>query len=115
MATWPATLPAPLLNSFREQPPENTIRSPMDKGPPKIRRITTANIRPISFSLALTPAQVEILDDFYTTETFSGSVEFYFDHPRTGETFSAVFAERPSYEEREGVDYLAAISLELLP
>ncbi len=45
MATWPATLPAPALSSLRETPPDNLIRTQMDKGPAKVRRRTTANVR----------------------------------------------------------------------
>lgn len=115
MPTWPATLPAPLLSSLSEAPPNNSIRSQMDKGPDKIRRRTTANVRPISFTLALTAAQLETLDDFYVTDTFSGSEAFDYTHPRTGQSVQAVFASPPQYSEREGVLYNAGVSLEILP
>ena len=115
MPTWPAQLPPPALNSLQESPPNNTIRSQMDKGPDKVRRRTTANIRPIAFSMHLTEAQLEILDDFYTSDTFSGSESFTYTHPRTGLLCTARFREPPSYQEREGVVYNVGISLEILP
>lgn len=115
MATWPATLPAPALSSLQESPPDNLIRSAMDKGPAKLRRRTTANIRPISFTLMLTPAQVDVLDIFYDVTTFSGVDEFDYTHPRTGNPVTARFADRPQYQEREKVVYAVAVSLEILP
>lgn len=116
MATWPATLPPPAINTFREKPPQNTIRSTMDKGPDKTRRRTTANIRPISFTLKLTPEQVQALDDFFNITTFSGADEFDYTHPRTGDSVTVRFASEPDYAEVEGgVIYNCSISLEIMP
>lgn len=115
MATWPASLPAPALGTLRETPPDNVIRSKMDKGPDKTRRRTTANIRPISFTLKLTPAQTATLDTFYDTTTFSGADEFDYTHPRTGDAVKARFVDPPEYAEAEGVIYNCAISLEIMP
>lgn len=115
MATWPATLPAPALNTLSETPPDNVIRTKMDKGPDKVRRRTTANIRPISFTLILTPTQTATLDTFYDTTTFSGADEFDYTHPRTGDAVKARFVEPPQYSENEGVLYNCSISLEIMP
>lgn len=115
MPTWPALLPAPALNTLTESPPNNVIRSNMDKGVAKTRRRTTASTRPISFSMVLTPAEITILDSFYADDTFSGSEEFTFTHPRTLATHTARFLEPPSWNEREGVCYGAGVQLELLP
>jgi hypothetical protein len=115
MATWPASLPYPALNTLKETPPENTIRTQMEKGPAKLRRRTTANVRPLSFTLKLTPAQVTTLDDFFTTTTFSGAVEFTYTHPRTGASVTARFTEPPTYSEVGGAIYNAAVALEILP
>jgi hypothetical protein len=115
MSTWPATLPPPVLNSLRETPPMNTIRSTVDKGPAKVRRRTTANVRNISFTLLLSPALVETLDIFYVTTTFSGADEFDYTHPRTGVACKARFVSQPEYSEREGVLYTVPIALEILP
>ena len=75
MAAWP-TLPAPLINTFKESTPDNLLRSSTDKGPAKIRRRSTAGVRPISFTLHLTPAQVNTLEIFYVTTLVSGAQEF---------------------------------------
>ncbi len=115
MTTWPATLPPPALSSLRESPPNNVIRTSMDKGPDKVRRRTTANIRPLSFNMKLTPAQVETLDEFFTDTTFSGSIEFDYEHPRTGENVTARFVEPPQYSENSGAIYDCSVSLEIMP
>ena len=115
MAIWPAALPAPALNSLRESPPDNAMRSNMDKGPAKVRRRTTANIRPMQFSLALDPDLVDVLDDFYNDDTFSGSIAFTFTHPRTLETVQARFTGPPQYGEAEGAIYNVSVQLEILP
>lgn len=115
MAAWPAQLPAPALNSFSESLPNNTIRSSVDVGPAKVRRRTTANVRPISFVLKLTSEQWDILEDFFLNDTFSGSDSFDYTHPVSGLGLTARFAEPPSRQDVEGVVWNAAISLEILP
>lgn len=115
MAVWPAELPPPLVGTLNEKPPNNRVRNQPDKGPAITRRRTTANIRPISFALMLTEEQVQILDDFFVEDTFSGSVEFDYTHPRTGNACTATFGTEPEYGEQEGVAYRVAISLEILP
>lgn len=114
MATWP-TLPAPLINTFRETPPDNTIRSQTDKGPAKVRRRTTAGPRPVQFTLHLTTAQVATLEAFYNTTTASGALEFDYTHPRTAATVVARFTSPPAYSDVNGLSYRAEIQLEILP
>ncbi len=113
MTTWPATLPAPAINTYKESPPNNTRRTSMDKGPAKARRYTSANTRPVTFSMKLTPEQVVTLDEFY--ELVGGFVEFDFVSPRTGDTLSARFVENPNYSDQDGVLYNCSVSLEILP
>lgn len=115
MTTWPATLPKPAIGTLNETPPKNSIRSEMDKGPAKVRRRTTANVRPISFTLRLSPEQVQILDGFFINDTASGSLSFTYEHPRTKDTVEARFVQEPSYKEFAGVKYDCSISLEILP
>lgn len=118
MPTWPASLPPPALNTLREKPPNNKISSAMDKGPKKMRRRTTANVRPISFTLVLAdPDLVDVFDDFYNIDTFSGVEEFDYVHPRTGEACTARFGPdyEPEYAEMEGTTYSIGVELEIMP
>lgn len=114
MASWPS-LPAPLINTFRESTPDNILRTQMDKGVAKVRRRTTANARNIQFTLLLTEAQVSTLETFYITTLTSGADEFTYTHPRTGDSVTARFTQPPAYSDVNGVVYRAEISLEVLP
>lgn len=116
MATWPATLPPPLADTLQETPPDNVIRTSMEKGPAKVRRRTTATVRPISFELVLDTTQLAALDTFYVTTTYSGADEFSYTHPRTGAAVSARFTAPPQYSDvNTGRHYNASIALEILP
>lgn len=116
MVAWPSSLPAPALDTLREKPPQNRIRTSMDKGPKKSRRRTTANVRPLAFTLKLTDAQLETLDTFFVTTTNSGVTEFDYTHPRTGDSVTAQFGDDPlEYAEKAGVIWDVPINLEILP
>jgi len=117
MATWPTDKRfSPLISSLQETPPANTIRSTMEKGPEKVRRRTTANVRPISFSLLLSKADVVVMDTFFNDDTYGGADEFDYVHPRTGENVKARFKDAPSYQESGGVGlYKVSVSLEIMP
>jgi len=112
MANWPTELKINRA-SYKESPPNNSIRSNMETGPDKIRRRSTAAIRPISFMLFLTEDQIDILDDFYVTTLYSGSLSFNLVHPRTGATVEARFVQPPEYSAEETM-HRASCSLEIL-
>lgn len=114
MATWPS-LPAPLINTFKETVPDNILRTSMDRGVDKVRRRTTANARGIQFTLLLTPAQISTLETFYVTTLLSGADEFDYTHPRTGATVNARFTQPPAYSDVNGINFRAEIALEVLP
>jgi len=100
MATfsWPADLYGKVLKgSFRELPPDNTFQSNMDTGPPKIRRRSTSNTRPIEVSHFFTAADMVTFDSFYDTTLNSGSLPFNYRHPRTQVLGEYVFTELPEY------------------
>jgi hypothetical protein len=112
MAAWPSTLPAHLINTFTETPPDNVIRSSVDRGAAKIRKRTTANVRPVSFSMFLTPAQVVALDTFYAA---NAALEFDYTHPRTGAAVKARFTSPPSLSDINGKNYNCDVALEIMP
>lgn len=117
MPAWPTELYDCILKgSLKERAANNTIRTNMDVGPAKIRRRTTANVRPLSFVLKLKSPQVDVLLDFYKDDLYSGSIEFDFVHPRTSEACTCRFTgEPPEYQDQEAVLYDMPISLEILP
>lgn len=113
MAIWPERF-CPLIGSYQETPPDGTIRSSMDVGVDKLRRRTTANIRPVSFRLFLKPDDVQILDNFYLSETVNGVEPFDFTNPRTKQQVKARFVQPPQYSSRS-IGYDVSVSLEILP
>jgi hypothetical protein len=115
MATWPATLPAPSLNTLTDALPENRIRTQMDKGPDKVRRRTTANTAPLSFTLKLTTAQWNTLKTFYNTTLYSGVDTFDINHPADNSAITCRFVEPPSRTDMEGILWNVPINLEIMP
>ena len=116
MATWPASLPTDFLkDAVEETPPDNTIRSKMGVGPPKIRKRSTSAVRKFACSQYQTTAQVAVLDTFFVTTLGDGVTEFTgLTHPRTGASVTFMFAEPPIYA-RQGLGYMVMFKLELLP
>lgn len=114
MATWPTGM-CPLAGSYNETPPNNTIRTSMDRGPDKVRRRTTANVRPISFKMLLTKTQLATFENFFQNETFSGAEAFDYTHPRTGAAVRARFVNPPSWSDRGRSMYDVQVQLEILP
>jgi len=116
MPTWPATLPPRLLvDNYQEQPPDTVLRTEMDVGPPKLRRRTTAGLRPVIGRLYCTKAQIAALDTFYVTTCASGSLAFDWTHPRTGLSASYLFRKPPIWRAEHGDGYWVDLQLELLP
>lgn len=116
MPTWPITLPtAPLMDRFRETPPDNVLRTEMETGPAKLRRRTTAGVRVLALTYLLSAEQVADLDAFYKTTLYGGALAFSFTHPREGGTVSCRFREPPVYTPVNGNYYRATLNLEVLP
>ena len=113
---WPATLPALTeVKNYSEQPPDTLLRSSTDTGPPKLRRRSTANIRPLSGVMLLTAAQTGILDTFFVDDLAGGALAFAGVHPRTGVAIRANL-KRPGYRARPGgLLYDVNLEIEVLP
>jgi len=117
MATfsWPAALYGFILRgSYKESPPDNTMRSEMDVGPPKTRRRSTANTRPFQIDHFFTAANLVIFDELYDNTLESGSLPFNYRHPRTQVIGEYLFSEKPAYVEL-GQGYKVTTKMELLP
>ncbi len=116
MPTWPITLPETFIrDGYKESPPNNLSRGKTDTGPAMVRKKTSANIRPVQGRLALTHAQVEILDDFYETDLASGALSFDWTHPRTGIAAEFRFLSPPDYSADNDGGFYADCNLEILP
>ena len=79
--TWPTSLPQkPLRDGFSEVGGVNVIRTPMDKGPARTRRLSRL-VKPIQVAFLMTKAQIVTLEDFVENVLF-GVRRFNFTHPR---------------------------------
>jgi len=114
---WPAGLPQLVaVDGYGEAPPDTALRTGMDAGPAKVRRRSTAGIRPLSVQLDLDAAQVETLDDFYVETLRSGALSFDWAHPRTQEAVTLRFVRPPAYRPQgSDVAWRATLQLEILP
>lgn len=57
MATWPTTLPAQVKTGYSLKPVDQTIRTEMEVGPRKTRRVSTARNDSITLSWFMSDAQ----------------------------------------------------------
>lgn len=114
MATWPGTIPAYILqDGFSETLPDNTIRSKMEVGPPKMRRRGTGAPRVIPSKQYMTAAQVAIFDTFYESTLYSGSLRFDWVSPRTQVSKELRFTAPPVYTP-SGAGYIVSMKLEIM-
>lgn len=119
MATWPVTLPGNFLApSYQEAFADNTIRSTMDVGPPKVRRRSTSGTKPISGVMYMTPDQLATLTTFFETTLYDGSLPFDWTHPRLNTAISCQFKGAPAfrrYDDDSTIGWMVSITLEVLP
>jgi hypothetical protein len=59
MADFPSTLPAPLADGYAVRPVDQTVRTEMDVGPARARRITRSRLDRVPVSWVLTDEQLE--------------------------------------------------------
>jgi hypothetical protein len=82
VAVWPAGLPKyPLQDGFSFAEPNGLISSPMDQGPPKVRRRFTATLARCQCSWKLTEAQLAILRGFVIDDLAGGALSFTWWYP----------------------------------
>ena len=82
MATWPASLPGPLNDSYAEGEPKLVLGTQTDIGPLKTRKRYTAGIRPHNFEFLWTKAELSTFLTFYRGTINAGADSFDFTHPR---------------------------------
>jgi len=113
---WPAGLPdKPLQDGYSERLPSVLIRTNMDKGPAKVRRRFTANVRPITCKLILTRAQLSTFEYFYHVDCADGSLRFNWNNPITEVAYEFRFVGEPTIEPVNGADWMVTFNLEQMP
>jgi hypothetical protein len=115
--TWPISLPVPLLDGVSYASQQNVIRTQMDAGVAKTRRRFTAVPEDVTFSLSLSRAQVQTLQDFIAI-TLKDVLPFdwrEFRKPDTEPLVTYRFKSRPKFTPMgRGDHWRADIELELL-
>lgn len=72
MATFPGTLPAPLLNGYQANPQDQVVRTQMEVGTARARLRSTAKIDHITMQWLLTDAQMATFRTWYYQDSGSG-------------------------------------------
>lgn len=116
--TWPAA-PFPqlvLATGYSRTFSDGTLRTPMDKGPDKTRRLTVANPEPVRCNIRLDASQKDDLETFYKSTTASGSLRFTWVVPDTQVAAKLKFLGPPVVTPvARGGRWNAALTLEILP
>ena len=116
MASWPVTLPQYVLREgLGETLPDTALRTEMDAGPAKLRRRTSAAVRPISAAVNLSTSQAADLETFYVDTLEGGTLPFDMADPRTGTTYSFRFTAPPALYPLGATLWRASLALERLP
>ena len=113
--SWPGSLPAAIADGYQEVFADNTIRSAMETGYPKVRKRSTAAPSMLSLVFHMTAAQVTTLNTFFSTTQNDGVDSFTMTHPRTDVTETFRFLSAPEISISNGIDYRVSIKLEQLP
>ncbi len=76
MATFPASLPAPLLQGYGVSGKAAVRRIPMESGADRVTRISGVTVLNVKCSMTLTADQSVILFDFFEGDADAGAVWF---------------------------------------
>lgn len=115
MPSWPSDLPPPFTGTVKTSTPKNIIRTSMEVGPAKVRRRTTADVAPLSFSMRLEESLLTVFDTFYLVTCASGALSFDYTHPISGDAVTARFVGEQGVQHISGDVYDVSVSLEVLP
>lgn len=116
MAVWPVSLPQlPLAGRYQETFPNTNLRTPMEMGPPKVRKRFIANVTPLDVAFKLTTAQVATFETFYKTDCSYGALSFTWVNPRTGVSASIRFQDVPKVSHDEGGIWDVTCKMEIMP
>lgn len=116
MITWPDSLQQNVnADSFTFTPGETVLRSDVDVGPAKVRRRTTRSVDTMQATINLPLNLFSVLDQFYRTDVNGGASAFQFVHPISRLPVTVRFTKAPVYTPLGGIEFQAALELEILP
>jgi hypothetical protein len=113
---WPATLPQCLeVIGYGTALQSNLLRTAMDTGPAKVRRRSTAGVRPVTGRITVDKTDLATLVAFFDDSTLSGAIRFAWTDPDTGAAVEMRFVSPPQWTAHGAGKYLVALDLEILP
>lgn len=117
--TWPTDLPTRFNQSgFQMGRARNSIRSTMETGPQKVRRRSTAGVKPLRGSMTMTTEQLDSFRVFYDSTLIDGNIPFDIPDPMDEDNTLLVRfdTDQPPVEEFASHDkWLVNMVLEVLP
>ena len=115
MPAWPASLPQrPLIDGYRETPPDLVVRTVMDVGPAKVRRRATAGITRLQMVFRLTAGQLTTFRNWLRNDLQDRALSFTWLHPVTGAAGNFRIVDPPQYEPA-GPSWRISLVMEMLP
>jgi len=113
---WPASLPqSPLINGSEETTPNNIVRTQMDQGPAKVRRRSTANVKPVKMQFVMDKAQLNTFETFFNDTVKGGALKFDFPEPVTQTVKEYRFKGQPTKTPLSATLFRIEVEMEELP
>jgi len=114
--TWPGTLPQYFIaGTYTEAPKNQFIRSNVDIGRQRKRRMFTAERKSVVGTMRMTRAQITIFETFYFTTCLGGIDTFNLTDPFDLSVREYEFIDQPSYAHIGGDQYDVNFNLEIIP
>lgn len=89
MATWPEGIPdTPLLSGYSFKPLDQTVRTAMDTGAPRVRRRTTGRLDTVNVRFQFTDSEFNIFRNWFDNTIYGGSEYFTGLNLRLGDSGS---------------------------
>lgn len=115
MAAWPAGLQQKNFAGVVEQRQQAVLRSSMDSGAPKVRKMFTAAIRNIDIPMVFTTAERATFDTFFITTLAEGSISFTWTDPVDDSTVITFRFKSPPRMTKVAGEWSTILNLEVLP
>jgi len=110
---WPLALPQFVNQSgFSLDVGDTTIKSSVDVGPAKRRRISTRSVDTLTVSMDIDYTQYQMLYDFFNTSLNGGINSFLFNHPITTIPTEFRFIEPLKFSAKGGTYFVVSMKWE---
>ncbi|WP_246828126.1 hypothetical protein [Rhizobium binae] len=103
-----------MSEGYSEEGADNLLASNVSVGPAKVRRRTTANVRPITGSMAMREDEYQAFLLFVKNDIKDRALAFTFPDPHDGSSI-LVRMRQPHSTAPFGIDWRVQIALEVLP